>query len=464
MKKVSVVAIQHPQYPNLFLHGIRSDTGKHNLIGGHADDGETPIETARREAREEAQLEIKDLSQIANGQFKGEDDEDISVTLFLCKMPNNALINCTNDEDREFEQGGFKFIDPIKMKNKLHVHPKKNLLVQYLTGQLPSNTKQLDKSELFDNSEQLKKEVFDRVPERFQAPNTFHGWISPEGNFHRIAPDVNHFAWIQDDDDGPKMGVNEAYSKGWLSVGHGGSKSVGGDNKVLSDLLHPAADTLRRSIRSHALDWISLGDKDIDAQHYAKFGKFKPYMQEPSYKSELSGKTGQLNYTKDEINKNCQEEIEDLISLEKYEEPPMFSGQRSQNKPYIAQKHSTGKLTWYYNPEHSKQTENIINQNMPNFMKYNHPDYHNLIHGFINNVMASPTRHSVAAWDNQNTKNHVPRARHMKYLVTNQPHVKLNVIDKDNLEFHAERHGQIGGKDKWHYNRLNNEIKYLGQE
>lgn len=126
MPRIAVVAIQHPELPNLFLHGLRRDNGAWTLPGGHANDGETMLEAARREAREEAGLDIKEMQAARNGKF-----EDNDVHLFTCPCPQNLNLKSDNDPDNEFLT--FKWLDPTNHGN-MHIPKEKNILVQHLKG------------------------------------------------------------------------------------------------------------------------------------------------------------------------------------------------------------------------------------------------------------------------------------------------------------------------------------------
>lgn len=127
MRRIVVIAIPHPEHPELFLHGLRRDNGKWALPGGHAKDGENLDEAARRELREETQLQVSKLEQVRNGQYPG-DGEDLHVTLFH-GAPTDFRASGEDDPDGEFLT--FKYANPSDLVN-CHVPKERNILIEHL--------------------------------------------------------------------------------------------------------------------------------------------------------------------------------------------------------------------------------------------------------------------------------------------------------------------------------------------
>ncbi len=127
--KVSVVAIPHPEFDSLFLHGKRRDNKKWTIPGGGANNGESAIDCAIRELKEETGLDCGDLhywgkKKITIGSKK------IEVSLFIGKCPENLNLKVGDDPDAEMVH--FKFLDPMTHGN-MHVPAERNILRDYLS-------------------------------------------------------------------------------------------------------------------------------------------------------------------------------------------------------------------------------------------------------------------------------------------------------------------------------------------
>lgn len=71
--------------------------GYWSLIGGGLDSGEDPYEGLKREAREEAQIEIFDIKPIHTLVTKDGED-DILLTIFQAKTKDEVTLNWEHDE------------------------------------------------------------------------------------------------------------------------------------------------------------------------------------------------------------------------------------------------------------------------------------------------------------------------------------------------------------------------------
>ena len=56
MKEVSIIAVQPSDDENKLLMGVRTESGKWTLPGGHLEDHETPKQAAVRELKEETNI------------------------------------------------------------------------------------------------------------------------------------------------------------------------------------------------------------------------------------------------------------------------------------------------------------------------------------------------------------------------------------------------------------------------
>ena len=171
LPKVSVVALRHPQFQNLFLHGLRSDNQKWTLPGGHANPGETPKETASRELKEETGLEGIQLEDARNDQL-GKESDRVHVHLFTGVCPEGKKLNATSDPDSEFVT--YKFLDPSN-HNNMHIDSDRNILLHHL-GSMIHKTITLEKENEIIAENKKKPEA--KVKHKFKAAH----WTHPNGH------------------------------------------------------------------------------------------------------------------------------------------------------------------------------------------------------------------------------------------------------------------------------------------
>jgi len=127
-KRFSMVAIQHPDCPELYLHGKRNDNGKWTLPGGGQEGKEKPKDTAIRELYEETGLKIKDL-EFCCTKIIEKKGERLVITLFSADCPKN--LNLINSQDPDQELIEYMFLDPKEIDNPV-VPNKDNILLRYL--------------------------------------------------------------------------------------------------------------------------------------------------------------------------------------------------------------------------------------------------------------------------------------------------------------------------------------------
>jgi hypothetical protein len=141
----------------------------------------------------------------------------------------------------------------------------------------------------------------------------------------------------------------------------------------------------------------------------------------------------------------------ELEDLEKARLAPTKHGEVSPDGLYQARKHSDGALRWYYHPEHAQKTDEFIAQNKQNYLNKLPAEHREIAGKFIDSVANSHTRHAVAALDKIGGKD-VPRARHIKGLLSNNPNYTLSVKSPEELTLTAhERHGTTPRSSIFHF-------------
>lgn len=151
MKKIAVIAIQHPTEPGLFLHGLRVDNQKFACPGGHCHPGETEHESATRELEEETGLKGIKLDKVHDKVYG-----DNHVVLFHGVHPGNQDPHSQDDPDKEFVT--FKFLDPNTHAN-LHVPRKNNIVTDWIQQSLQKDQPVLKLPKVPDVPNRLDQEV-----------------------------------------------------------------------------------------------------------------------------------------------------------------------------------------------------------------------------------------------------------------------------------------------------------------
>lgn len=135
MKQVSTVAIFHK---NNILMGVRRDVGKWTMPGGHLNAGETPLEGAVREVKEEAGLKLdpEGLRHLGTEHIKKPDGTEMLIHGFEMRLHTAMTPDHTKDPDKEVF--GWNWVPvqgkslPESVKKNLHVPAKDNVLIHLL--------------------------------------------------------------------------------------------------------------------------------------------------------------------------------------------------------------------------------------------------------------------------------------------------------------------------------------------
>lgn len=134
MKEVAKVGIIHD---GKMLMGVRTDNGKWTEPGGHLEAGETPLQGAIREVREEAGIKFvpKDLSYLGYKEVSPQ-GKKIKVHAFKAEVAKAPTPDHTKDPDKEVF--GWNWVPmqgnklPAAVNKNLHVPAQDNVLHFFL--------------------------------------------------------------------------------------------------------------------------------------------------------------------------------------------------------------------------------------------------------------------------------------------------------------------------------------------
>jgi 8-oxo-dGTP diphosphatase len=120
---VSVAAVRNGK----LLFGLRNDSGKWNMPGGHVEDGEEPETAARRELKEETGLEGLRWEPIGFCDI----NENLRVYSFLCRVDDGEP---SGDADPDKEMAAFRWLNPDKLPKSVmsNLHNKQDVTLQFL--------------------------------------------------------------------------------------------------------------------------------------------------------------------------------------------------------------------------------------------------------------------------------------------------------------------------------------------
>jgi len=124
-KRVASVACFSPD--GLLLFGLRNDSGKWTLPGGHLEPGEAPMEGARRELLEETGLEGKNFQYLGQGVGgRG----SVVVHAYTCEADGDP----TSKDDPDEECDEFRWVEPDEIPSEIsdNLHDAKNVTLRLL--------------------------------------------------------------------------------------------------------------------------------------------------------------------------------------------------------------------------------------------------------------------------------------------------------------------------------------------
>lgn len=132
MKEVVAIAVMDG---NKLLMGRRRDTGKWTNPGGHMEPGEDRRVAAHRELREEAGIDIADMTYIGSRVTKDDEGQRLLIHCFYCHIPTGCPTTMKEDPDEEVHRWHWINVDggcPQHVADNLHVPLEQNILLQLM--------------------------------------------------------------------------------------------------------------------------------------------------------------------------------------------------------------------------------------------------------------------------------------------------------------------------------------------
>ena len=174
MPRVASIAVADPLTGNL-LFGKRNDNKKYTMPGGHLNDGESPLDGAKRELFEETGIAAKKLKFLGSGEVKSDDGKPLMIYSFL--LEKKCDTDTEQDPDEEVQE--WEYITATHQKKLeedglMHVPTKRNVTVALL-GLRKSAKDFLRKADsLADTAATDEKSWYDQTKERISTFSEKH--------------------------------------------------------------------------------------------------------------------------------------------------------------------------------------------------------------------------------------------------------------------------------------------------
>lgn len=130
-KVVASVAVFNPE--GKMLWGMRNDTGKWTMPGGHLEEGEKPLKGAIRELFEEAGLKPKDMESLGSDEVDSWDGKS-KILVHAFKATCDGKPHSKNDPDKECDKWDWVDLKDDKLPEHIigNLHSPKNVVLKLM--------------------------------------------------------------------------------------------------------------------------------------------------------------------------------------------------------------------------------------------------------------------------------------------------------------------------------------------